>query len=145
MYNGQHPANNTAFAENVLAPKVTTHVSKLLWLYLLNVWENNHIINHLKNNFLIFNFRPGSLIVSLLLQVPEKLSDDNQIICFNVGGKKFFVSKSNFSTFPNTRLGQLVSQCVFIEFFIFWDVFTHIYFQLNFQGGKRWLFMNILL
>jgi len=32
----------------------------------------------------------------------------SKLICFNVGGKKFYCMRENFLTFPNTRLGLLV-------------------------------------
>ena len=33
----------------------------------------------------------------------------NQLVCLNVGGKKFFAVRKNFQRFPATRLGRLVS------------------------------------
>jgi len=42
---------------------------------------------------------------------PDSTNEDKNLICFNVGGKKFFVMKENFYTFPTTRLGLLV-RCV---------------------------------
>lgn len=42
--------------------------------------------------------------------VVECTVDKSQLLCFNVGGKKFFVLRRNFDRFPDTKLGLLV-QC----------------------------------
>ena len=36
--------------------------------------------------------------------------DGTDLLCFNIGGKKYFIMRKNFDRFPETRLGLLVSK-----------------------------------
>jgi hypothetical protein len=49
--------------------------------------------------------------VSSLWQEEEKegVEGSPDLVCLNVGGKKFFAVRKNFQRFPATRLGRLVS------------------------------------
>jgi hypothetical protein len=39
----------------------------------------------------------------------EGVEGSPDLVCLNVGGKKFFAVRKNFQRFPATRLGRLVS------------------------------------
>ena len=43
----------------------------------------------------------------------EENKDRSEILCFNVGGKRYYCMRRNFDRFPETKLGELVSKVVF--------------------------------
>ena len=43
---------------------------------------------------------------------------EREMVCLNIGGKKFYVLQHNFDRFPNTRLGHLVRETAKKVFFM---------------------------
>ena len=39
----------------------------------------------------------------------DKEDDRSEILCFNVGGKRYYCMRRNFERYPDTKLGELVS------------------------------------
>ena len=62
----------------------------------------------------------------MMLQTNEEV-DNEELLCFNVGGKKFFVLRRCLDRLPDSRLGLLVHLCLwtilFLALFFFWPFF----------------------
>ena len=67
----------------------------------------------------------------MMLQTNEEV-DNEELLCFNVGGKKFFVLRRCLDRLPDSRLGLLVHLCL-------WTIlFLALFFLVHERSSFKW-------
>ena len=73
----------------------------------------------------------------MMLQTNEEV-DNEELLCFNVGGKKFFVLRRCLDRLPDSRLGLLVHLCLWTILFLAFLFFLALFFLAHERSSFKW-------